>query len=135
MKIIIPLSQLEQLILDDLYFLTYKGKDIKPITEKRLRKEMERKSPLHNTLKRLIDKGYVMRALKNGKYYYAMSPNGKKIYDLIGIIGELDFEKSQRGKKRYATMCCKCFSIRYVKEEKKFANDNLCIECELKQKD
>lgn len=131
MKIIIPLSQLEMLILVDLYFLTYRGENFTPITENQLRKEMERKSPLHKTLKRLIDKGYAMRALKNGKYYYAMSPNGKKIYDLQGLIDELDFEKAEREKKRFAIMCCKCFSIRYVKEEKKFANDNLCIECEL----
>ncbi|KKK44694.1 MAG: hypothetical protein Lokiarch_15840 [Candidatus Lokiarchaeum sp. GC14_75] len=50
MKIIIPLSQLQQLIIVELYYLTYLNKELNPITEMQLRKEMEKKSSLFELL-------------------------------------------------------------------------------------
>lgn len=156
MKIIIPLTQLQQLIMVELYYLTYLNKELNPITERKLRKEMEKKSSLHNSLKRLIEKGYAMitKNIEDGKTYYAMSPEGKKIFDLMTLISELDLDFTDRERirnaimaghhsqyyiramkenKRYATMCCKCFNMRYVKEDKRLAKDNLCIECQADQ--
>ncbi len=155
MKITIPLSELEQLIIVDLYYLTYVSKALTPITEKQLRNEMGKKSPLHQTLKRLIEKSYVMRTLKDGKFWYALSPNGAKMLELLRIVGELDIDMTEREKRRwyilnrynpdyqmrqrkkrkiYITMCCECFSIIYVKEEKIFKNDNLCAVCKVERK-
>lgn len=156
MKIIIPLSQLQQLIIVELYYLTYLNKELNPITEIQLRKEMERKYSLHKTLKSLIKKGYVMitKYIEDNKNYYAMSPEGKKMFDLMTLISELDLDFTDRERiinaimaghpsqyyindlkenKRYATMCCKCFSVRYVREGKRLTKDNLCIECQIDQ--
>ncbi len=154
MKIIIPLTQFEHLILIKLYYLTYLGESLTPIVEKQLRVKMKHKSSIYSTLKRLVEKGYVMttKSIKDGKMYYALSPEGKKMFDLLGLISELNVDMTDRErikyaimdghnpqyyintlkeKKMYATMCCKCFSIRYVKESKKFAKNNLCIPCQV----
>ena len=156
MKIIIPLSQLQQLIIVELYYLTYLNKELNPITEMQLRKEMEKKSSLHNSLKSLIEKGYVMitKHIVDNKTYYAMSPEGEKMFDLMTLISELDLDFTDRERiinaimaghpsqyyindlkenKRYATMCCMCFSIRYVREDKRLAKNNLCIKCQVDQ--
>ncbi|GAI71395.1 unnamed protein product, partial [marine sediment metagenome] len=86
MKIALTLSQLQKRIIVHLYFLTFRKKDLPPITEIQLRKELKKKSSLYNSLKSLVKSGYVMRTFKDGKYYYALSPNGAKIYELLGIL-------------------------------------------------
>ncbi len=154
MKIALTLSQLQKLIIVHLYFLTYEKKGLIPITEVQLRKELKKKSSLHNSLKSLVKKGYVMRTFKDEKYYYALSPNGAKIYELLGILSELGIDKTDRERwrefllmgsnpgyilkdlresRRYETMCCQCFSITIVKEGRLLANDNLCVRCRVEQ--
>ena len=142
-------------ILYDLYSLTYKGEFLTPITEKYLRKKqlqkkIERKATLYKTLKTLIKKDYVMRTFKDGKYYYAMSPEGKKVYDLLELLSELDFysTRSERSWDRamgkyYTTMCCKCSNNCFIRvdyrideglgKDKRFAKDNLCVRCKVDQ--
>ncbi len=94
MKIIIPLSELEMSILFHLYSLTCKAEFLTPITEKQLRKRIERKASLYKTFKRLIKKGYVMRTYKDGKYYYALSPEGEKAYELLLLLNDpLEIQK------------------------------------------
>ena len=155
MKIALKLSQLQKRIIVHLYFLTYEKKDLSPITEIQLRKELKKKSSLYNSLKSLVKRGYVMRTFKEGKYYYALSPNGAKIYELLGILSELGIDKTERERriefilmginpdykikdlresKRYETMCCQCFGIAIVKEDKLLAKNNLCVRCRIEQK-
>lgn len=155
MKIALKLSNLQREILDILFYLTYKGKNITPITERHLRSELGKNNLLHRTLNRLIEKSYVMRTVQKKKYYYALSPNGKKIIDLFKIIDDLDLEwteserltkyllsgytlnqanyeiKRWKEERRYPTMCSECFGVVWVKEDRIFVNDNLCVECEL----
>ena len=83
-----------------------------------------------------------------------MSPEGKKLYDLLGFVEDLDLDltdskreamywklgyngKSQmkewRSEKMYAVMCYKCFSIRYIEANERFDKNKLCIRCEVEQ--
>ncbi len=154
MKIALTLSQLQKLIIVHLYFLTFRKKYSPPITEIQLRKKLKNKSSLSNSLKSLVKSGYVMRAFKDGKYYYALSPTGAKIYELLGILSELGIEKTERERwrefllmgsnpdyiikdlresRRYETMCCKCFGLTIVKEDRLLAKNNLCVKCRVEQ--
>lgn len=54
MKIALKLSNLQREILDILFYLTYKGKNITPITEKHLRSELDKNKLLHRTLNRFL---------------------------------------------------------------------------------
>lgn len=155
MKIALKLSELEREILDILFYLTYQGNEITPITEKYLRNEICKHYGLYKALNRLIGKSYVMRTLNKKEFCYALSPNGKKILDLFRIIDDLDLEwtepeylktlllsghtleqanyeiKRRKEDKRYPTMCSQCFSVVSVKKNKNYVNDNLCVDCEL----
>jgi len=154
MKIALTLSQLQKRIIVCLYFITYKKKDLSPITEIQLRKELKKKSSLYKSLVSLVKNGYVMRTFKDGKYYYALSPNGAKIYELLDILSELGIDKTDRERrreflmmesnpdyiiknlrdsKRYETMCCQCFGITIVKEDRLLAKDNLCVRYRVEQ--
>ncbi|MBA7686597.1 hypothetical protein ES703_95047 [subsurface metagenome] len=154
MKIALTLSQLQKRIIVHLYFLTFRKKDLPPITEIQLRKELKKKSSLYNSLKSLVKSGYVMRTFKDGKYYYALSPKGAKIYELLGILSELGIDKTERERwreflfmgsnpdylikdlresRRYETMCCKCFGLTIVKEDRLLAKNNLCVRCRVEQ--
>ena len=125
------------------------------ITEKHLRSELDKNNVLHRTLNRLIEKSYVMRTSNKRINNYALSPNGKKIIDLFKIIDDLDLEwteserltryllsgytlsqanyeiKRWKEERRYPTMCSQCFGVVWVKENRIFVNNNLCVECEL----
>ncbi len=154
MKIALTLSQLQKQIIVQLYFLTFRKKDLSPIPEIQLRKELKKKNTLHNSLKSLVKSGYVMRAFKDGKYYYSLSPNGAKIYELLGILSELGIDKTERERwrefllmgsnpdyvikdlresRRYETICCKCFGLTIVKEDRLLAKNNLCVRCRVEE--
>ena len=154
MKIALTLSQLQKQIIVHLYFLTFRKKDLHPIQEIQLKKELKKKNPLYNSLKSLVKNGYVMRTFKDGKYYYALSPNGAKIYELLCILSELGIDKTEmerwrefllmgsnpdyvlkdlRESRRYESMCCKCFGLTIVKEDRLLAKNNLCVRCRVEQ--
>ena len=110
---------------------------------------------MYGTLNRLIEKSFVMRTSIKRICNYALSPNGKKILDLFKIIDDLDLEcpeserlaryilsgytlnqaryeiKRWKEERRYPTMCSHCFGVVWVKTNRVFVNDNLCVECEL----